>query len=68
MLVEFDRVIQEHVLHIADEETHAHYLNYKIHNELLHLLAFSIRFEVIEKIKCAKYFSVILGCTRDANH
>ncbi|XP_076909708.1 uncharacterized protein LOC143567079 [Bidens hawaiensis] len=68
MLEEFDPIIKEHVRRIMSDELNVHYLGHNIQNELIGLLAHRIRSEITEKIKQAKYYSIILDCTPDISH
>lgn len=51
MLAEFDPIIQEHVRRITNDNVHVHFLGHKIQNDLILLLTFAIKNEIIRKIK-----------------
>ncbi|KAJ9542609.1 hypothetical protein OSB04_029115 [Centaurea solstitialis] len=58
MLAEFDSVVQDHVQRITNDDVHVHYLGNRIQNESITLLAKRIKYEIINKVKEAKYVDV----------
>ncbi|XP_069615849.1 zinc finger MYM-type protein 1-like [Ranitomeya imitator] len=67
-LAMFDPVMCEHIRKIRDKEIHAHYLGKTIQNEMIQLLSNGIQEKILDNVKTAKYFSVVLDCTSDVSH
>jgi hypothetical protein len=68
LIGKYDPVISEHIRKIQSKEIHDHYLGKTIQNELINLLGNKVKEEIVNSVKEAKYFSVILDCTPDVSH
>lgn len=64
----FDFVMDDHLRRVTDKKTHVHYLGKNIQNEIISILAASIKETILCELSKATYFSVILDCTPDVSH
>ncbi|XP_033229722.1 zinc finger MYM-type protein 1-like [Belonocnema kinseyi] len=68
LLSKFDTVISEYLLKIKDGRRQQHYLSKDIQNEIIHLLANKIKQTILNIVKNAKYYGIIVVCTSDVSH
>lgn len=68
MIAQFDLVLQEHLRWIKTQELHEHYLEKRIQDDLINLMASKVKYSIINRIKQSKYNSVTLDGTSDTNH
>lgn len=72
MIGQFDAIIAEHIQRVQcsiSEHSHMpHYLGDKIQNEVITILGKKLKDDILEMLKQAKYYSIILDCTPDVSH
>lgn len=68
LLAKFDAVLNEHINSFINKNNRKLFLNHPFQNEIICALASNVRKTIINKIKRAKYYSLILDCTPDISH
>ena len=69
LLAKYNAVIKKHLSVIQlSSKGMTTYLSPTIHNELIELLGKKVKHLILEEIKAAKYFSILLDSTPDVSH
>ncbi len=67
-MAQFDPIMSEHLRRIEKKEIKDHYFSNIIQNELIALVGEKTKDAILQKVKKAKYFSVIMDGTSDISH
>uniref|UniRef100_G3Q2L3 HAT C-terminal dimerisation domain-containing protein n=1 Tax=Gasterosteus aculeatus TaxID=69293 RepID=G3Q2L3_GASAC len=68
LMAMFDPIMKEHLHRVERGTSQNSYLGHHVQNELIELLSSQIISAIVDDIKQAKFFSVILDCTPDISH
>ncbi|XP_029054570.2 zinc finger MYM-type protein 1-like [Osmia bicornis bicornis] len=66
LVAKFDSVLNDHLNRTAIKGHH--YLSHSIQNELISAMVNKVQRVIIDAIKRAKYYSILLDCTPDVSH
>lgn len=66
-VAKFDSIMMEHLRRIqtSPKKNIAHYLGDNIQNEIIHIISEAIKQNILDMVKSAKYYSIILDTTPD---
>lgn len=68
LMAKFDPFMKEHLRRIQEKELSDTYLSKHIQNVLITHVAKGILDAIVEKVKRAKYYAIIMDCTPDISH
>uniref|UniRef100_A0A3Q1DI04 TTF-type domain-containing protein n=1 Tax=Amphiprion ocellaris TaxID=80972 RepID=A0A3Q1DI04_AMPOC len=68
LMAQFDPVMREHLRRIEAKEQNETFLSPRNQNELISLVAKCTIDAIVERVKNAKYYAVIMDCTPDVSH
>ncbi|XP_038644234.1 zinc finger MYM-type protein 1-like, partial [Scyliorhinus canicula] len=68
LLGKYDLTMSKHLRRVVSKETHIHYCEKNVQNEIINLLGNAVQENILNRAKEAKYFSLILDCTPDISH
>ena len=68
LMARFDPIMKDHLNRVTRGASHNSYLGQHVKNELIGLLSSKITSTMVDDIKHAKFFSIILDCTPDISH
>ncbi|KAK0140221.1 Zinc finger MYM-type protein 1 [Merluccius polli] len=69
LMARFDPIMKDHLNRVErGTASHNSYLGHHVQNELIDLLSSKIISAIVDNIKQARFFSIILDCTPDISH
>ena len=68
LLAKYDPVIRNHLIRNRENPRSVSYMSHDIQNEFISLLAQKVRSQILEEVKQAKYFGIIIDSTPDISH
>jgi len=60
--------MSKHIRRTLNNQNNAHYLGKNIQNEIIYLISNCMKSKILEMIKEAKHYSIILDCTPDVSY
>ena len=68
LVAQYDPLLEKHLQHVRENPASISYLSPEIQNEFIHLLASTVRNQLLSEIRKNKYYGILLDSTPDLGH